>query len=515
MVYVSFGLRRKAVLTKAGGGLFPLGGTISLFAVLYNNLYCGWLIYLVLILLNLCILLMPVPKLKILEIMAHAKLTSLCLTFALLALLGLEIGFPWLLPADYVQTKDLAKTFINPPVENRPAGSVVFDNPEQKLLHTTTRSDNQGSRFKVWHAPGKEFAYYGYDPNSNMKYVNVFHWNSSGYFDDDYDLKKPPGVHRIVMVGDSYVEAVQVPMSRSFHKLWEAALNNPSHSGMRSRFEVIALGNSGTGQVKHFEVLRNEAMRYDPDTVVVTLFTSDFCRDDPELSTELILASGSITPAFRRLINHGYFALAFALRRANDIRRNRIATSPELLQWSAQEIPRIETAWSRTLERVRASRDFCRARGITFLLVYVGSELEVKYALDPVKTISQLKAMGGPHQTISWDMSKSIKRVTRYCDEHDILFISLLQPLIAAQRDTGRYVFGDHYTMFGHEVAAHALASAVNFRVEPYATEKPTFKQCVSPNSGGHIAGAAGWVRPVQSSGQDYFPASYHEFNPE
>ena len=166
------------------------------------------------------------------------------------------------------------------------------------------------------------------------------------------------------------MEAVQVPLSRSFHKLWEAALNNPSHSGPRPGFEVIALGNSGTGQVEHYEVLRSKAMRYDPDTVVVTLGSSDFCRDDPDLSGELILACGGITPAFRRLINHGYFALAFALRRITDIRRNRISLCPELLQWSADDIPRIETAWSRTLERIKASRDFCRARGITFLLVY-------------------------------------------------------------------------------------------------------------------------------------------------
>src|SRR5271157_1407900 len=514
MVFVSFGLRGEPVLAKAGGALFPLCGTIALFAVLYNNLYCGWLIYLILILSNLSILLIPAPNLRIREIIACARLTSLCLTFALLALSGLEIVFPWELPADYVQTRDLAKTFMNAPLENRPAGSVVFANPDQKILDTSNRFKNQRSQFKVWHAPGKEFAYYGHDPNSRLKYVNAFHWNSSGYFDHDYDLQKTPGVHRIVVVGDSYVEAVQVPLSRSFHKLWEATLDDASLSGPRHKFEVIALGNSGTGQVEHYEVLRSQAMRFDPDTVVVTLGSSDFCRDDPELSAELILASGSLTSASRRLINHGYFALAFALRRINDIRRNRISICPELLQWSADDIPRIETAWSRTLEKTKASREFCRARGITFLLLYVGSELEVKYALDPVTTISQLKAMGGPHKAITWDMSKSIKRITRYCDDNNVLFISLVEPFIAAQKDTDRYVFGDHYTMFGHEVAAQVLASAVSFRANPNAAEKPTFEQCVTPHSWSTIVGAGGWMRPVESSGQSYFPPSYREFNP-
>ncbi len=139
----------------------------------------------------------------------------------------------------------------------------------------------------------------------------------------------------------------------------------------------------------------------------------------------------------------------------------------------------------------------------------------MRYALDPVGTISQIKAMGGPHQAITWDMSKSLKRVTRYCDENDILFISLLEPLIGAQRDTGRHVFGDHYTMFGHEVVAHVLASAVTFRVDPYTAEKPTFKQCVAPDSWSGIAGSGGWARRTHSSAQDYPLPSYHEFNME
>ncbi|MGO9571497.1 MAG: hypothetical protein ACLP5H_28575, partial [Desulfomonilaceae bacterium] len=379
MVQESFELQGSAILARTVGALFPLFGTISLFAVLYNNLYCGWLIYLILILSNLCIVLIPAKKLNLGAIVEPAKRASLCLTVALLSLLALEISFPWLLPSDYARTRDLAKSFMNAQLKDRPAGSVVFDNSEQKRLNTTNRSENRRSRFKVWHAPGKEFAYYGYDPNSKAKYVNVFHWNSQGYFDHDYNVAKPKRVHRIVVIGDSYVEAVQVPLSRTFHKLWETALNKSSYSGSRPRFEVIALGNSGTGQVKHLEVLRTEAMRYDPDTVVVTLYSSDFCRDDPVLKEELILSAGGISPGFRHLATHGYLALAFALRRIDDLRRNRIAISPELLQWSAQEIPRIETAWSRTLERVKASRELCRARGITFLLVYVGSDLEVKY----------------------------------------------------------------------------------------------------------------------------------------
>ena len=83
MVQVSFGLRGGAVLARIGGGLFPVCGTISLFAVLYNNLYCGWLIYLILILSNLCILLIPAVRLNLecycRPCKAHCPLSDCCL----------------------------------------------------------------------------------------------------------------------------------------------------------------------------------------------------------------------------------------------------------------------------------------------------------------------------------------------------------------------------------------------------------------------------------------------------
>lgn len=61
----------------------------------------------------------------------------------------------------------------------------------------------------------------------------------------------------------------------------------------------------------------------------------------------------------------------------------------------------------------------------------------------------------------AWDMGKTVRRLTLYCTEHRIAFLSLLEPLVEAQSNTGQFVFGDHYTMFGHEVVARALQEHV------------------------------------------------------
>jgi len=484
-VGVPFAVLGSIEMTRVTFLLLPLILTASLFLILYNNIYNGRLILFILALANLAILAVPTKRSLLKSGLPWARLSSLCLISCIVAVLALETLFPVVFPCEYNQIMDLSKSFTPSGSSMTASNPVVFDNSDQKIRNSANAVPGKPSRFKFWHVPGREFTYYGYDPNSNSSYVNRFHWNSDGYFDHDYDPSRPQGVYRVVIVGDSFVEAVQVPLARTFHKLMQADLNNvPGGSETRPKIEVIALGSSGTGQLEHFNVLQERAILYDPDVVAIGLCSNDFCRDDPQLKQELVLAAGGITPPVRRLVSHGYIALAFAVRRIEDIQRNRIGVSPDLLQWADSSNPRIEAAWNRTLETIRAANDFCRSRRAIFLLVYLGSDLEVKYAIDPEGTIARLKAMGPFHKEMTWDMNKSLRRVTSFCEENDIILISLLEPLIAAQRETGKYVFGDHYTMFGHEVAAQVLARAVGFRLQTHIAGTPAVERSAASPEG-------------------------------
>lgn len=170
-----------------------------------------------------------------------------------------------------------------------------------------------------------------YDPNSQMRYLNFHAWNSTGYFDHDYSINKSRGVFRVVLIGDSYVESVQMPLGLTFHKLTETALNQSKLATDGKHYEFIALGNSGYGQRDEFDVLRTQGIKYDPDLVIIGICGNGFCRDDPELKWELIMAGGTITPVVRRLAHHGFLALAFMKRRTEDVFRNRVTMNPELL----------------------------------------------------------------------------------------------------------------------------------------------------------------------------------------
>ena len=98
-----------------------------------------------------------------------------------------------------------------------------------------------------------------------------------------------------------------------------------------------------------------------------------------------------------------------------------------------RDILKVEKAWLRTLDYARKSRDLCQTNEINFLLLFTGSEIEVRYALDPEGTVASLKAMGGPHARMDWDKLKSVKRMKTCCDRFRINFASLLEPLAEAQ----------------------------------------------------------------------------------
>lgn len=430
--------------------------------------------------LNSAFLLIPRQWLRNPQLLSTVKATALCLIGACISLMLIEALFPMVMPKEYAQVKELSKGFMATSKETIPDDCLVYDNADQVLRPVAVRAVSHTSQYKAWHVPGKLFAYFGYDPNSGHKYVNRFRWNALGYFDHDHDLLKAKDVRRVVVVGDSFVEAIQVPLDKTFHKLLEQMLNRSSDSASATKFEVIALGNSGTGQVEHLRTLRSFGLSYHPDLVIVALCSNDFCDDDPGLNADRFLAQGDVSRVFRGLAVHGYNAMAFAYRRINDLRRNRIEISPELLQWSAGNYPGVEAAWNRTLTAISDQRDICRKQGIPFALLYLGSDLEVRYMLNPEETLDRLRAMGGPHGSVQWDLGKSLRRVKTYCDEKGIYLISLLEPLAAAQAQSGKLVFGDHYTVFGHQVAAGVLSCALRTGMPDHLAANSSFEQCVS-----------------------------------
>lgn len=95
--------------------------------------------------------------------------------------------------------------------------------------------------------------------------------NSQGLRDvERADYHKPEGVYRILLLGDSYVEGLRVPLEQTFGKRLELALNANAPVGLR--YEVINAGVSGWGADQELLWLRAEGAKYQPDLVLLSFF---------------------------------------------------------------------------------------------------------------------------------------------------------------------------------------------------------------------------------------------------
>jgi GDSL-like Lipase/Acylhydrolase. len=95
--------------------------------------------------------------------------------------------------------------------------------------------------------------------------------NSHGFRDRERKYKKGEDVSRIVVLGDSFTEALQVPLEETYPYILEEKLN--SENG--KRFEVISLAVSGFGTAQEYLALKHYGLKYQPDFVVLAFFAGN------------------------------------------------------------------------------------------------------------------------------------------------------------------------------------------------------------------------------------------------
>lgn len=94
--------------------------------------------------------------------------------------------------------------------------------------------------------------------------------NSYGYRDREFSLEKPPGVLRIVMLGDSFTEGWGAPEQETFSKRIERRYNE---QGIPA--EVINTGVGNYNTIQEVELFLTEAYRFHPDIVVLNFAFND------------------------------------------------------------------------------------------------------------------------------------------------------------------------------------------------------------------------------------------------
>jgi lysophospholipase L1-like esterase len=104
--------------------------------------------------------------------------------------------------------------------------------------------------------------------------------NSHGFRDYERTYQKPMNTFRILVLGDSYTEALQVRLQNAFPALLEEKLNENSFS---IRFEVLNLGQGGFGTADEYMRYLNFGVNYNPDLVLLAFLTGNDTRNNSKI----------------------------------------------------------------------------------------------------------------------------------------------------------------------------------------------------------------------------------------
>jgi hypothetical protein len=117
---------------------------------------------------------------------------------------------------------------------------------------------------------------HGWYRREGVAYVRI---NRDGFRGPDYARHKAPGTMRVAVLGDSYVEAIQVAEDKTFSTVIGRELADcPTLKGRR--VEAINFGVDGYGTAQELIELQRKVWAYSPDILVLAIFLGNDIRNN-------------------------------------------------------------------------------------------------------------------------------------------------------------------------------------------------------------------------------------------
>ena len=256
--------------------------------------------------------------------------------------------------------------------------------------------------------------------------------NSKGFRDGEHSYDKPPGVFRIVVIGDSFVfGAGGVDPSNRFADILAKSGTN---------LEVINMGVPGYGADQEYLNLKNEGMKYHPDLVLLCAFYNDFSESFSTINPSIGRPKGYLSLDGNQFVFHPpSFSLFYRLSQYSyvlglaDLALSKISGT----YFEAQRQPNGVLAYPERVATFRqiysSAAELCRKRGINFVVVYL--PFQGQYAPMVI-------------QNIMADLAASDGLKT----------LDLMDTMHQAHRRRPAYFAHDiHFNEHGNQVVAHNL----------------------------------------------------------
>lgn len=139
-----------------------------------------------------------------------------------------------------------------------------------------------------WPGQFNEKVGFTFTPLETVRLTNNFDFwteqkaNSIGFLDNEpKPLSESKNAFRIVILGDSFVEAAQVAIEKKFFRI----LQDKIQQQIKKPVEIIGMGYSGAGTVDALAFYREYAKEFKPDLVILLFVSNDFANNSSLLES--------------------------------------------------------------------------------------------------------------------------------------------------------------------------------------------------------------------------------------
>ncbi len=316
--------------------------------------------------------------------------------------------------------------------------------------------------------------------------------NALGFYDTDWDPAPAPGVTRVAVLGDSF-SAGMVPYPENYVTLADEALGPET--------EFLNFGVVHTAVQEYREILEREALRFQPQVVLVGIFVGNDIRADAGgvfsryagsrlFGAVRILWTVSRSGAAYRMSNSldpMYRFEADGSRTELPLQSvdKHLARTAKHLEWIFGEPDTAEEreAWRDTERAIEELASVCRERGLRLLATIAPDEVQVDGDLL-VRASAHLGASPS-----DFDLEYPNRRLRGKLEALGVPVLDFTPALREAERDGHTYhLRAVHWNRRGNAVAAAALGSWYRQQLAPRSPSAADGAQSPAPESSGSVA---------------------------
>ena len=326
------------------------------------------------------------------------------------------------------------------------------------------------------------------------------YFNSHGFRDYERMWEKPEDTLRILVLGDSYVEAFQVAHEDSFPALLQKKLNV---GFLPKRVEVIALGQSGFGTAQSYMRYVNSGRLYSPDLVILAFLTGNDFKDnskflsrdglrfyfefddrerlvlDNSLYEEYERGMGLVRSLFQSLKQHSYLLSLVSERvylLSRELQKSRFdGQLTDVLQ--EEEKGRLDEFSHLNIYRSDLSKSWREAVAVTKSLILkfknTVEEDGARFVLVSLSNAEQvhprIREQVNEKYAVTFDYDQPDRMLEEYTKQQGITYLKLMPVFREAHLRTGKDLHGfgssgrGHWNENGHRLAAAEILKFLKY----------------------------------------------------